>query len=95
MPGDRIFKVTFQKLICPPENGQFYKEMSSSNHNFSGDMKIFRGVSANSFSPLQSEKKVQDEFWKVLELSLETYGSLKDQPTEWHFWTFALSPVIR
>ena len=33
-----------KKHIMSPEKGPFYKEMSSSNHQFSMDMAVFRGL---------------------------------------------------
>ena len=43
----RIFEVpvdTLPKINMSPENGAVSKENSSSNHQFSGDMLVFRGV---------------------------------------------------
>ena len=33
-----------KKNVMSPEKGPFYKEMSSSNHQFSMDMVVFRGL---------------------------------------------------
>ena len=43
-----------KKTTCHLKKGPFEKEMSSSNHQFSGDMLVFRGGSSNKNSSIKS-----------------------------------------